>query len=145
MVIFWDASALLPIIADHERAEELSKLLENSENPMVWTLTDTEILSALCRLKRENQIDEENFQKFREIWKGLKESLSVIEDVDAVKGRAERILQTHPLKAADALQLSAALIGCMDETTHRGFVTLDSRLAEAARKEGFEILPQHER
>ncbi|MFY9343542.1 MAG: hypothetical protein WAT39_13685 [Planctomycetota bacterium] len=55
--------------------------------------------------------------------------------------RARRLLANHPLRAADACQLAAALIACRERPDALGFVTLDSRLAEAARREGFTVLP----
>jgi hypothetical protein len=45
------------------------------------------------------------------------------------------------LRAADALQLAAALIVCDERPESLSFVCLDDRLREAARKEGFPVLP----
>ena len=47
----------------------------------------------------------------------------------------------HPLRAADALQLAAALHWCQRRTTDRELATFDIRLRDASRKEGFTILP----
>jgi predicted nucleic acid-binding protein len=55
--------------------------------------------------------------------------------------RARRLLETHPLSAADALQLAAALVMTEERPTGTEFVTFDIRLAEAANKEGFPVLP----
>jgi hypothetical protein len=45
------------------------------------------------------------------------------------------------LRAADALQLAAALVWSDESPTGEGFVSLDDRLREAARRQGFEVLP----
>jgi hypothetical protein len=45
------------------------------------------------------------------------------------------------LRAADALQLAAALVWCQGDPLQHGFVCLDQRLREAARREGFTALP----
>ena len=58
-----------------------------------------------------------------------------------MKPRALRLLETHPLRAADALQLGAALYVAEEDPAGLEIVTLDSRLAEAARREGFRVLP----
>jgi predicted nucleic acid-binding protein len=58
----------------------------------------------------------------------------------AVREQAYRMLRVHPLRAADALQLAAALVASEFEPRALPFVTLDSRLAEAAAREGFELL-----
>jgi hypothetical protein len=47
----------------------------------------------------------------------------------------------HPLRAADAFQLAAALLWCEEDPSRETFVCLDDRLLEAARREGFRILP----
>ena len=61
--------------------------------------------------------------------------------VDAVKARAKRLLGVHTLRAADALQLGAALTAASDDPLGWDLVCLDERLAEAARREGFAVLP----
>jgi hypothetical protein len=50
-------------------------------------------------------------------------------------------LRAHPLRAADALQLAAALMWCDEAPTGETLVCLDDRLRDAARREGFAILP----
>jgi hypothetical protein len=46
------------------------------------------------------------------------------------------------LRAADALQLAAALIWCEEQPAGEVFVCLDDRLREAARREGFTLVPE---
>ena len=60
---------------------------------------------------------------------------------DAVQARARRLLEAHPLSAADALHLGAALVAVEERPSTLEFVTFDVRLAEAAEKEGFPVLP----
>jgi predicted nucleic acid-binding protein len=71
----------------------------------------------------------------------LFEVVDEVAPVEDVRGRAERLLAVHPLRAADALQLGAALVWARERTTGLGFVSLDGRLREAARREGFTVLP----
>ena len=49
------------------------------------------------------------------------------------------MLRVHALRAADALQLAAALLASDEEPAGLDIVTLDSRLADAARREGFRV------
>ncbi len=60
---------------------------------------------------------------------------------EEVRRRAGRLLAVHPLRAADALQLAAALVSCEDEPTGENLVCLDDRLRNAALREGFRLLP----
>jgi predicted nucleic acid-binding protein len=58
-----------------------------------------------------------------------------------VRTASVRILRVHDLRAADSLQLAAALIWINHDPSGAGFVCLDKRLREAAAKEGFDVHP----
>jgi len=60
-------------------------------------------------------------------------------DVEPVTSLATRLLRLHTLRAADALQLGAALHGAEGQPKGRTVHTLDSRLALAAEREGFAV------
>ena len=62
-------------------------------------------------------------------------------DVERVKASARRLLRLHPLRAADALQLGAALAWA--DGAPEGLIvhTFDRRLAAAAEREGFRVIP----
>jgi predicted nucleic acid-binding protein len=53
---------------------------------------------------------------------------------------AVRFLRVHSLRAADALQLAAAFIAAERRPPSLEVITLDERLADAARKEGFALV-----
>jgi hypothetical protein len=59
-----------------------------------------------------------------------------------IRDRALRILAVHPLRSADALQLAAALVYCSEQPREEPFVCLDDRLRQAARTEGFILVPE---
>ncbi len=61
-------------------------------------------------------------------------------DLEAVRVRAAAILARHALRPADAAQLGAALLVAEGGLRHIPFVSLDRRLADAASREGFEVL-----
>ena len=67
----------------------------------------------------------------------------VIQPTDHVRERAEQLIAVYPLRAADALQLAAALTWCENQPWNERFVCLDKRLRDAARKEGFSVLPDN--
>jgi predicted nucleic acid-binding protein len=73
---------------------------------------------------------------------------AVVEDGDAVaptddvRRRAGRLVAAHPLRAADALQLAVALTWCEEQPAGERFVCLDERLRDAARREGFTLVPE---
>ena len=69
----------------------------------------------------------------------LVETCHAVIDVEDVKRQAQRLLRLHPLRAADALQLGAALEWCAGRPAGRVLHTLDARLAAAGRREGFDV------
>jgi predicted nucleic acid-binding protein len=68
-----------------------------------------------------------------------------VQPVTAVRTTAIRLLRVHPLRAADALQLAAAIVAAEDHPATLQLVTLDERLAQAAEREGFEVVRPVER
>ena len=60
---------------------------------------------------------------------------------DALREEALRIVRLYPLRAADALQLAAAIIWAGHRSQGKAFVCLDDRLRESALVEGFQLVP----
>ena len=60
--------------------------------------------------------------------------------MEIVRRYAERVVETHPIRAADALQIGAALVAAEDNPASIAFVALDRNLAEAAEREGFQVI-----
>lgn len=60
--------------------------------------------------------------------------------VESVRRTARRLLRTHPLRAADSLQLAAALVASEGDPASMEVVALDSRLVEAAQREGLVVV-----
>ena len=76
--------------------------------------------------------------------KALVDNADVVAPTLRVRERAGRLVAAHPLRAGDALQLAAALVWCNDAPQGDAFVCLDGPLREAARREGFTVLPERE-
>jgi predicted nucleic acid-binding protein len=58
---------------------------------------------------------------------------------ETIAAEACSLLEAHPLSAADALQLAAALAWCEGKAKGNVFLTFDKRLGEAARLAGFTL------
>ena len=95
----------------------------------------------LSRLRRENRLPTTDVDAARDLLGELSSSWTEVLPTDSVRRQAERLLLRHPLRAADALQLAAAMRWVDSEPDGHRFATFDGRLAEAARGEGFRILP----
>ncbi len=137
---FWDSSALVGLLIAEETTEALRQVRDEDPDQTVWCLTSVEIASALARRVREG-LGAARESSFRSEWKGISEYWREISAIDPVRSRSLRLLNTHPLRAGDSLQLGAALVACEDRPEHLPFVCLDDRLRDAARREGFPVLP----
>jgi len=137
---FWDTSALLLLLVDEPPREHLLTLLEADDELLAWWETPVEMVSALARREREGALTADEVAGALTAARALAESWHEIVPSDAVRRTAERLLRTHPLRAADALQLAAALIAADHDPTSLEIVCLDERLNVAARREGFTVL-----
>ena len=141
---FWDSSALVAIAVDEKATRSVRDLSREDPELMVWILSEVEITSALWRRRRANELTEiVRADAQRQMDLTLSNAVTVA-DVPAVVRRARRLLASHTLRAADAMQLAAALLACEDEPSRLPFVTIDDRLADAAAREGFTIAPDRQ-
>ena len=137
---FWDASAIVPLLVAESATRSLQALASRDSDLLVWWGSQVECASALARLERETLLDRKApalaFDRLKQLADGWHE----IEPSELIRENALRFLRVHPLRAADALQLAAAFIAAERRPPSLEVVTLDDRLAEAARKEGFELV-----
>ncbi len=138
---FWDASAVVPLLIAEAPTSAVRALMIEDAQMAVWALTPLEVLSALWRRRRLGEIEVRAQASAESALLELEAAWSIVADVAQTDRRARRLLATHPLRAADAAQLAAALLACDERPERLPFVTVDERLAEAARREGFAVLP----
>lgn len=137
---FWDSSAILPVIIAEAESSWARKLLKSDPKGLVWCLSIVEVRSAIARRARDGALTVVTHDAARRRANRLFKALPQVVALEAVRARALRLLDLHSLRAADSLQLAAALVAAKDRPEELPFVTLDQRLAEAARREGFPIL-----
>jgi predicted nucleic acid-binding protein len=99
-----------------------------------------EAVSSFNRLQRENNLTNEGKQQALTRLGYLRRKWNEIEPADEVRNTAERLLNIHRLRAADALQLAAALVWCKHQPRGRHFIGADGDLATAAEAEGFTVI-----
>ena len=140
MVRFWDTSALVPLLVAERETARAERWLREDAGVVVWTLTRVELLSALARRRRQEPGAARRLQSARREALAAWERWSEVTAVDLVRRHAERLVESHPLRASDALQLGAALVAAEDDPAGLDFVTLDRQQAVAAEHEGFRVL-----
>ena len=137
---FWDASAVVPLLVDEPPMEALLDLLDRDPLVITWWGTPVECVSALARRERERSLTMGDaaaaIDRMRALGRGWQEVLPS----EPVRTTAQRLLRIHPLRAADSLQLAAAIVASEQDSTSLDFVSLDERLNAAAGREGFRLV-----
>ncbi len=137
---FWDSSALIPLLVREKFSAPLRPLAR--DRMAIWWGTSVECVSALCRLRREGAFsDGQTAEILADLGRITAGAVEVL-PVDSVRLRAEGLLRAYALRAADALQLAAALALFDNRPAGCDFVSLDARLRDTAALEGFRILPE---
>ena len=134
---FWDSSALVPLCIDQPATVKILGLYR-SFDLVVWWSAPIEVASALSRLVRMRQISSDDVAKARKIAARLEDSWYVVQPSETVRAKAVQMVGLYDLRAADSLQLAAALEWCEGKPQGRPFFTLDERLRDAAVLAGFE-------
>jgi len=137
-VRFWDSSALVPLILREPHTDWAKRLLDEDGELVVWWGSAIECASAVARLHREGLLAAAAERDARSLLDALRGSWFEVQPGDAVREQSLRLLRLHPLRAADALQLAAA-VEWAGTPPEGGFVTCDDRLREAAQREGFNV------
>ena len=137
---FWDTSAIIPLCVDEPQTSGMRSLRDEDPTICMWWATRVECHAALARRAREG-LGAESEVIARISLLDLFQEVDEVAPTEDLRRQAERLLLVHPLRAADALQLAAAVMWARDRPLGMGFVCLDRRLRDAARREGFEVLP----
>ena len=137
---FWDTSGIVPLCCFQAQSTQASRTARIYNRQVTWWAAAVEAISSFNRLYREKYLTTEGKQQALNRLAYLRKRWSEIQPADEVRDTAERLLNTHRLRAADALQLSAALVWCSHHPQGRHFVGADSSLADAAETEGFIVI-----
>jgi predicted nucleic acid-binding protein len=84
------------------------------------------------------QLDSGDWAKAQRLADALADAWFVIQPSDRLRAKAAHLVERYDLRAADALQLAAALEWCQDAPQGRVFLTADQKLREAAILAGFD-------
>lgn len=136
---FWDSSAVVPIVFEESTTNAVRELIRQDGEMVVWWGTSVECSSAVSRRAGEGASPVLIAQAHAALAR-LESRWREVQPDEAVKQVARRLLGDHPLRGADALQLSAAFVAANHLASSLEFVSLDTRLIEAARLEGFRII-----
>lgn len=143
---FFDTSALVKRYVVEQGTSWVRSIVapEADNTILVAQITRVEIVSAASRRKRGGQISERTARAVRlMIDRHSRREYKMVGLTEQTIQRAEDILETHALRAYDAVQLAVAL-NSNDGLVAAGlpplvFVSADKRLLEAAMREGLSV------
>jgi len=115
----------------------------NGNRIITAKLSVAEVLSAMNRRRREANIMATEYAKFSGDFLSFVETdYEMVELSDAVLLEAQRLLETHPLRAGDAIQLASALLANTELQSANlpalTFLASDARLLTAANSESLQ-------
>lgn len=136
---FWDSSALVPLLVEEPASDRLERILREDPLVVAWWASPVECWSALSRRRREGGLTLAQEEDARRALEMLASSWAEVLPSDELRETAGRLLRVHALRAADSLQLAAALTWA-GPSREGELVVLDERLGEAARLEGLGVV-----
>ncbi|MGH9487813.1 MAG: type II toxin-antitoxin system VapC family toxin [Terriglobales bacterium] len=136
---FLDTSALVKLYVREPGSEAMLQLADAAAagELLISSLAGVEVASALCLLERTQKVSAEARRlllgQFREDegWRFTRQSVT-----DAVLGIASGLVERHPLRAYDAVQLASCLIG--GSSGAQRFICSDRQLLAAALAENLD-------
>jgi len=139
-VIFWDTSAIVPLIIREEQTHSVKNILRDDKEMLVWWGTHTECFSAIQRRKLEQSISDASANHAKQLLKQISTHWTEVMPSQEVRNHAMRLLLRNPLRAADSLQLGAAMTWARARPLQHAFLSYDIKLNKAAEHEGFSVL-----
>jgi len=132
---------MIPLLISEKLSPEIKSRLHADPEMVAWWGAVVECASALNRKEREGALSRVALTEGMKRLKDLRLSWIEVEPSEKVRESALRLLRVHSLRAADSLQLAAALVANEQQADILEFVCLDERLRSAAEREGFSLLP----
>jgi uncharacterized protein len=133
--LFADSSALAKRYIADEKSDDLDNLVQRATNLAVSVLCHLEIVSALCRRRRERMLKPSEYAAAKDALESDLADASIIQLIDEVLLRSVQLLESNPLRASDAIHIASAVVWHADV-----FVSSDARQCAAAKASGLDVI-----
>ena len=128
MNVFLDSSALAKRYIQEPGSDRLEGILSLASSLGVSVICVSEVVSALCRRRREGNLSRQEYLKAKQALFEDIEDASVVNVPERVLARAVELLERWPLRSSDSLHVASAA-----EWSAELFVSADERQCAAAR------------
>lgn len=136
---YYDTSALVKQYVQEAGSNLVLELLKSGEKVYTASLTYAETHAAFSRRTREGRLTRETTRRLALRFDRDWESYDIVILSEEVLRLARQTLYRHPLRSADAIHLSSALLLARTSSIASwSFVCADARLCDAAKAEGFQ-------
>lgn len=132
--VFFDSSALAKRYIEEKGTDQVQAILSSASALAVSVICVPEIVSALCRRRRERKLSTEEYRNAKASVLTDIDDAAVIGITEEVIARGVGLLEQFPLRSADALH-----IACASEWSTDLFVSADDRQCKAARARGLRV------
>lgn len=134
MNVFLDSSALTKRYVQERGSDRVEEILFSASSLGVSVICLSEVVSALCRRRREGKLSKQQYLKVKQALFEDIEDASVVNITDQVIARAVELLERWPLRSSDSLHIAAAA-----EWSAELLVSADERQCAAARAYGLQV------
>jgi predicted nucleic acid-binding protein len=132
--VFFDSSALAKRYVEEKGSERVQAILSSASTLAVSVICIPEIVSAMCRRRRERKLSTEEYQNAKASLLSDIDDATIIGITQEVIAQAVALLEQFSLRGADALH-----VACASEWSTDLFVSADNRQCAAARAHGLRI------
>src|SRR5688572_13138495 len=132
--IFFDSSALAKRYIEEKGSDQVQTILSSASALAVSVICVPEIVSALCRRRRERKVSTQEYRSAKASVLSDIDDATVIGMTEEVIAQAVALLEQFPLRSADALHIACASAWATDL-----FVSADDRQCKAARTRGLRV------
>jgi len=135
MRVFFDSSAFVKRYIQEQGSEDVLRGCDQATELGLAVIALPEIISALCRLQREERITEVKYRQLKSVLFLDVEDIALCDLTPTVIHHAVRRLESHVLRCMDAIH-----IGCALAWQAEAFITADSRQSVAAQAAGLKVV-----
>jgi predicted nucleic acid-binding protein len=132
--VFLDSSALAKRYVKEPGSARVDEILLSASSLAISMMCLPEVVSALCRRRRERQLSAAQYRKAKEALLEDLQDASIVNVTDPVVARAVELLERWPLRSSDSLHVASAAEWGADL-----FVSADGRQCAVARGYGLRV------
>ena len=135
MRVFFDSSAFVKRYVSEAGTDAVLEWCDRATEIGLSAIALPEIISAFCRLKRENRITGDQYLQLKSTLFQDVEDIALCDLTPKVIQNAVLGLEAHVLRGMDAIHVGCALVWCADV-----FITSDRKQCIAAQAAGLRVI-----